>query len=435
MVQPTEAAKKDVHLDLKSHYVDKIDYKGLTKCAVKDYGVKNDGSSQSVNMQKALDDISAKGGGILNLPAGVYAFNGVCMRSNVHIVVDPKATLKVSNGEGKTKKGGVIFNFSYTDNESQKFIENCSIRGKGGKNYRVDFTEFCNDGTSVRFIISRMVRNFMIADADIYDNYTRHCGLIFVPAKSKGADKWELSRPTNGEVRNCSIHNSNSGYGLCQLHGAQGLYFENIFSNGGVTLRLESGAGGKYAGVFDIQARNVRSEGSRATVMMNPHCTHNGTVKIDGVSSISSSATVVIHGGFIDKKHKDNPDATVGTYASDSEIVNIHGVYGEYSQVDDKEVYICDPVEGYEQKFKESSYGNQKSLIGPSYAVVFDSTNGDYKVNCQNVTGEGFPGAIFKYEHDVKDRLKRKWDIVKSLPVYKARTNKGVQTRTLQPKK
>lgn len=422
---PLEAAKKEVHLDLKSHYVDKINYKGTTKCAVKDYGVKNDGSSQSLAMQKALDKLSAQGGGILNLPAGVYAFNGVCMRSNVHIVVDSGATLKLakaeSNGKGKTKAGGVIFLFSYSDDDSPKYVENCSIRGKGGKKYKVDYTEYSNDGTSVRFVINRMVKNFMIADADIYDNYTVHCGIIFVPSKSKGADKWELSRPTNGEIRNCSIHNANSGYGLCQLHGAQGLYFENLYSKGGVTLRLESGAGGPYAGVFDIQARNINSENARASVMMNPHTTHNGTAKIDGVSSVSSSATVLIHGGFIDKKHKDNPHATVGTYANDCEIVNIHGVYGENAQVDDKEVFICDPVEGFEKKFRESGYGNKKSLTGPSYAVVYDSTNGEYSVKCQNVTGKGFPGEIFKYEHNLESRMKKKWDIVKALPAYKSR--------------
>ncbi|MFR9641231.1 MAG: glycosyl hydrolase family 28-related protein [Rikenellaceae bacterium] len=436
---PAEAAKKEkgsnkeVHLDLKSHYVEKIDYKGLTKCAVKDYGIKSDGSAQSAAMQKALDDLSAQGGGILNMPAGVYAFNGVCMRSNVHIVVDSGVTFKLAKGEskakGKAKEGGVIFLFSYSEDDAPRYVENCSIRSKDGKQYKVDYREFSNDGTSVRFIICRMVKNFYIADADIYDNYTVHCGIIFVPAKTEGADKWELSRPTHGQIRNCSIHNANSGYGLCQLHGAQGLFFEDIFSNGGVTLRLESGAGGPYAGVFDIQARNVSSEGGRASVMMNPHCTHNGTAKIDGVSSVSSSATVLIHGGFIDRKHKNDPNATVGTYANDCEIVNIHGVYGEEAQVDDKEVYICDPVPGYEKKFRENGYGNKKSLTGPSYAVVFDSTNGEYTVKCQNVTGDGFPGEIFKYEHDLADRMKRKWEILKSLPVYKARGEGALQER------
>ena len=61
---------------------------------------------------------------------------------------------------------------------------------------------------------------------------------------------------------------------------------------------MESGVGGIYAGVFDIQAKNVRNENGRTAVMMNPHTTHNGTVKIDSVWSKSSSACLLIHKGL-----------------------------------------------------------------------------------------------------------------------------------------
>lgn len=81
-----------------------------------------------------------------------------------------------------------------------------------------------------RFIICRLVKNFLIADAVIKDNYTKFCGLTLVPTTTKGGDKWEVSLPTNGEIRNCSILNANSGYGLCQLHGAQSIYFRNIYA-------------------------------------------------------------------------------------------------------------------------------------------------------------------------------------------------------------
>ena len=80
-----------------------------------------------------------------------------------------------------------------------------------------------------RFIICRLVKNFLIADAVIKDNYTKFCGLTLVPTTTKGGDKWEVSLPTNGEIRNCRILNANSGYGLCQLHGAQSIYFRNIY--------------------------------------------------------------------------------------------------------------------------------------------------------------------------------------------------------------
>ena len=87
------------------------------------------------------------------------------------------------------------------------------------------------------------MKNFLIADAVIKDNYTKFCGLTLVPTTTKGGDKWEVSLPTNGEIRNCSILNANSGYGLCQLHGAQSIYFRNIYANPTVTNILNLSIG------------------------------------------------------------------------------------------------------------------------------------------------------------------------------------------------
>ena len=52
----------------------------------------------------------------------------------------------------------------------------------------------------------------------------------------KDVSNWEVSRATNGTIRNCRIFNANPGYGLVQCHGAQSLHFEDIYAKGGVAL-------------------------------------------------------------------------------------------------------------------------------------------------------------------------------------------------------
>lgn len=403
-------------LSIKSSYVETIDKYKLEKNIVKDYNATpNSNLDQSEIFQNAINDISENGGGRLYIPEGEFCLANVYMKSNVHMLVDNKTVLKLaySNRKGNS----CIFIFS-TEKEDGSYIENCSIRGING-NYTVDYSYLEPGNKScARFIVNRLVKNFLIADAVIKDNYTKFCGIVFVPASKYGADKWEISRPTNGEIKNCSILNADSGYGLCQLHGAQSLCFREIYAKGGVTLRLESGAGGKYAGVYDIQAKNIQNENGRAAVMLNPHTTHNGTVKIDSVWSKSSSFCLLIHKGFIDKKHKDDPNATIGSYADDSEINNVHAIFGTHAQVDSKDVYVLEPNIDMYKLFRNNNHGNKKSFDGPSLAAVFSSVGDSWKIRVTNITSEGFYGkakGIVTLE-DIKDREKNKWSIVKNLP-------------------
>ncbi len=418
MAATSVTAGEKVSLDLKSPYKETINLKGLSRNVVADYGMKSsEQADQSEKFQRAIDDVASMGGGTLVIPSGTFKFLNVYMSSNVHLLVDKGATLKPYFQN--LNKGGVMLYFSSPDESSPKYVENCSIRClQDGERYRVDYSEY-TAAQKVRFIIARMTKNFLIADADIYDNFTTHCGVVFVPSSTDGADKWEISRPTFGEIRNLSIFSAKTGYGLCQLHGAQTIYFENIYSNGGVTLRLESGAGGKYAGVFDVAARNVITESGRSAVMMNPHATTNGTVKIDGVLSKGSGIAVLIHGGFVDRKNKYIEGAKPGVYANDSEIVNIKAIYGENGQTDEKQIYACPPIAEEYAKFKMNHYGDPKSFVGPSSLAVLDCTNGNYTVTYRNIVSKGFPVECSEvvYESTIEDRKKLNNEIIASLPV------------------
>ncbi len=418
LIITSASATEEVSQNIKSHYKETINNHELRADVVKDYKMKSDeNKDQSSELQRAIDDMSKRGGGILVIPAGVYRFLDVYMASNVHILVDKNATLKPYMESDS--KGGVMLNFSYRDDSVPKYIENCSIRSlEEGQTFKVDYSEY-DSQQKIRFVIARKVINFMIADVDIHDNYTTHCGIVLLPTSAENVDGWEITRPTFGEVRNCSIFNARTGYGLCQLHGAQTVYFENIYSNGGVTLRLESGAGGAHAGVFDISARNVITENGRSAVMMNPHSTENGTVNIDGVLSKGSGIAVLVHGGFVDRKHKYIEGAKPGFYASDSKITNITAIYGEEGQTDEKQLYACPPLASEYAKFKMNHYGDPKAFVGPSLLAVLDCTNGNYKVTYKNIVSEGFPAKCDNvvYESSIEDRKLKNDEIIENLPV------------------
>ena len=408
---------------LVSHFQDTSEQCALQKNMVVDYGAKPDSpEDQSAIWQNAIEDLSACGGGKLIVPKGNYHIVEIRMCSNVHLVIEAGTVLTLSSLK---RKNGNTAMFYFSGPTDDSFIENCSIRGDGGQ-YYVDFSFFDSGNASpVRFALLRRVRNFLIADAFIKDNFTKFCGISLTPMKSKNGNRLNTSedspsRPTCGEIRNCHIDNAHSGYGLCQLHGARDIFFHDISAKGGVTLRLETGAGGLYEGVYDIRAVNVRNCNGRAAVLMQPHCSSNGKVAVDSVYSNSSSFAVLIHAGFLDRHHKNNPDARPGVYASDSYINHVHAVYGDKAQVDCKEVYLAE--ERNYGKYKPSEFAPHESMTGPSLAAVYDTTDGSYRVTVNDVTSEGFSPtrSSILYLNEVRDKEDLRWKLYKSLPCVKA---------------
>ncbi len=426
------------------------DMSALTRNAVVDYGVvSGSDKDQTAALQAALDDLEQWGGGNLIIPAGEYHFSTLYMRSGVHILVSKDATLKPyfpEEGYDWVATVNMIeFTRSWSSNESaEDYVENCSIScyEGGGAKYTVDYSDTFADveanlklysvmelgGTtssalyklnseiyendcvnSVRFVRGRLVRNFMVADAHIIDNYTTCCGMVFVGADYEG--EGSVMRPTNGVVRNCSIINACHGYGLCQLHGAQSLYFEDLWAEGGVTLRLEAHTGG-HVGLFDIFGYNIYNEYGRAAVMLQPHSTEHGKVTIDKVESLSAAHGVLINAGFVSSSAlAADPNAQPGTFSSESRINNVHAVYGVNAQIDDVDIWIYDPriweddpelnqYETIKAVWKSElqdvptallKFANFYQYEGGSYAPIFDNTEDSYDIICTNVSYEGFP--------------------------------------------
>lgn len=381
---------------VQAEYKETMDPYGQTRNLQSDYGLVDDDAStdQSETFQKAIDNLAALGGGRLIVPKGTYRLANVRLRSNIHLLIENDTVIKPYWPEG-TKT--VVFlldaeraaNKRETTPEQEKtFIENVSIRGLGGR-WIVDYADRePRKGEGVRAVLAKMVRNFLIADLDVKDNFTTYCGITLTPLQTKSdIEDWPVSRATDGTVRNCRIYNASPGYGLTQLHGAQSVHFEDIYAKGGVTLRLETGAVGLRTGVYNITAKNVVNENGRCAVMFGPHSAVNGVVKIDGVLSKSSTYAVSIgNGGVKEAQLKIEPDATDGSFAEGSYVKNIHAVFGRHAQVK-THAMLAIPEEHYDD-LKLRWF--DKFFEGPSIGAVKDTAGGHYHVRIESVTMEGF---------------------------------------------
>jgi hypothetical protein len=258
-------------------YTETMDPDGLTKNLLSDYGLVDDNakSNQRQIVQKAIDDIAAAGGGRLIMPQGTYRFAEVYLKSNVHLLIEKDTVIRPHWPAGEKTH---VFQLDAQRPAMRKealrrereYIENVSIRGLDGR-FTVDYSDReRKPGEGIRAVSFRMVKNFFISDLDVQDNYTVYCGMTMSPTRSKTKDvsAWEVSRATDGTIRNCRIFNASPGYGLVQLHGAQSIHFEDVYAKGGVTLRLETGAVGEHTAVFDITGKNIVNENGRCAVML-----------------------------------------------------------------------------------------------------------------------------------------------------------------------
>ena len=412
-----------------ARYKETMDPNGLSKNLVSDFGLVDDDAkaNQSEIFQEGINDLAAAGGGRLIVPKGTYRLSRVYLKSNVHMLIEKGTVIKPYWPEG-TKT--VVFmvdaerptNKKKTSPEEEKtFIENVSIRGLGGR-FIIDYSDReRRSGEGIRAVLCKMVKNFLISDLDVKDNFTVYCGLTMTPTSSKAEDinDWEVSRATDGTIRNCRIFNASPGYGLVQLHGAQSLHFEDIYAKGGVALRLETGALGHQTAVYDITAKNVSCEDGRCAVMLGPHSAVNGVVHVDGVTAKSCTYAVTIGMGGVKKAELEkNPDAKPGRFAEGSSIKNIHAIFGKNAQV--KTHAMMEMPEEYYDDLKMRWFN--KFFEGPSIGAVKDTTNGHYQVIIENVTLEGF-----KYNTDKKiltpeDFRPGKW----ALELRKWKTAKGI---------
>ncbi len=329
-------------IDNEANFYTSLTNANFNKNLVLDYGVDNNfDTDDSFFLQNAIDNISSNGGGVLTIPDGNYSFGGINLKSNVHLDIQQNVVIRPfyeipSNGK---LKNYAVFKLGSNTNP----IQNVTITSSGGGRFKVDLTQ--NNNPNVAVINCTKVSNFMIANFNVIDNYTKFSAITFGGDDYAGAYVF----PENGIVKDVDILNAHYGYGTVQTQSAENILFKNLSGTGGATLRLETGFTGlnnlqgtnlpsgqkRVGGLHKMVARNISCTNGNSALMISPHALHNGTVDAEGIHSVSAGFTVRVEAGFVSKKYDQSINLDDGTFEH-VRIKNVTATYGETAEIKSK---------------------------------------------------------------------------------------------------
>jgi hypothetical protein len=303
----------------------------VTQNLVKDYNVDNSfDTNDSEQLQKAIDYISENGGGKLIVPKGNYTFSDIKMKSDVHIEFDPKVIIRPSKRENNNKNYSIFDFGSNSDVVQNVSLTSCSSR----KKYTVDLTHAENFRVVVFAL--RNVDNFLFSGVLIKDKQTLYSSFTLGITPYEG----KYYYPKNGVIKNATTTDADYGYGLVQSQASKNVFYKNVGGQGGVTLRLETGAklmnNLQVGGNHDVFAKNVACHDGNSAVMISPHAMKNGIVTVDGVTAVNCGFAVRIGGAFIASKYNKDKNIQLGTYDSRSSVKNVTATFGTSAQVKPK---------------------------------------------------------------------------------------------------
>ena len=366
-----------------------ITYSGNTYNAVKDFNISNKGIiSTREHLQKAIDEISSKGGGTLIFPAGKYLMETVLMKSNVHLKFNPNALLLCGKPSTKSTKGlnMVMFFFGKDD----ELCENASIECTDlTKHFTVKVSD---ELWGFRFATFQKAKHFFLSGLTVLDNYSVYSSITFSSTKKTPENiKNHFVGATDGIITDVAIYKGNFGYGTIQAQAAQNVRFYNLYGEGGVTLRLETGDkrmnNAQWGGVFDIKARNIMAVRAHSAFLLGSHAMHNGVVDASDITAISCGSAAQIGNGNVSVKYDQNAGLTPGTCEGGT-LKNIVAYFGYNSQVKTKSLGYL-PVE----LFNKVGVPDEKLVCYPcpSLIAVKFTAQFPYNFEANTVTAIGFP--------------------------------------------
>lgn len=122
---------------VQARYTETMNPHGPVRNLKTDYSLVDDDakSNQSDTLQKAIDELSAMGGGRLMLPQGTYRFAQIRLKSNVHLLIDKGTVIKPDWLAG-TKTAVFLLDAErpavkrkMTTEQERAYIENVTMEG------------------------------------------------------------------------------------------------------------------------------------------------------------------------------------------------------------------------------------------------------------------------------------------------------------------
>ena len=331
---------------------------------------------------------SGKPQGVVYVPAGTYRVCGVRPLSNVRIEFDAGATMQL----GKVTCGSptILSLDGGTSNVSLVGV-GTSTAGKPAAaagwdishSFRINADPAATGASpQVRGIAVRWVTDALIQNVFTVQNDSRQANnhntaytstspaLTFYGLPTSTAASPQIPR----RVTLANLYNIKSpvSYGAVQVSACVDCTFAGLFSQGGVTLRLETDAEEAYylknhkhyySTVDRLNGSEIESLNGRQAVTMSPHSQKNGVITIDGVVMASSVSAV--------RTNSARPAGLpLGTFSSASSVSDITATPGTLAQI--------------------QMAGSVGWTLGKSQRAVADS-EGQFSVRWSNVYCGGLP--------------------------------------------
>ncbi|WP_165748022.1 hypothetical protein [Cellulophaga sp. Z1A5H] len=347
-------------------YTNKIPNKELTvtlngNCNTLDSGILND----------EIESLSKGGGGIIRIQKGSYCLRDIVLRSNIHLKIDPDVIIEPDLSGDVRNKNITIFVIG-----EDFYIENVAITNidEDNKDKSTWFTANIPEGEygGVKFIEFGNVKNFKLSGLFLTDNYSKFSNIVLnLPASLKTS---EVS--TKGIIKNIFMTNMHVGYGVIQMQTGKTILCKNISGEGGITMRVETGAAGtnmvNEKTVDDIVVRNVSIKNGDAAMNFSPHRVDQGRVDVEKVVAINATHAIQVAAGFLDN-NKDGVD-NLGTFDSKSYIgdITVTGGYGAQIKGKDYKYFSC---EKRKELIEKCTNPDDESVTSSSIGVVRDNSS------------------------------------------------------------
>lgn len=343
-------------------------------------------------LNQQILDVSNSGGGVIRITSGTYCFTEVHLRSNIHIKIESGVIIKpdlVGWPSGKNLRMFLVGEDFYVENVAITNVDEDSQDSATW--FKANIPE--GDYGGVRFVEFGNVENFKFSGMSLTDAYSRFSNIVLnLPASENVV---EISR--QGLIKDVVMTGMHVGYGVVQMQSGKTVLYKNLDGQGGVTLRVETGAAAtnkvNEVTVDDVVGRNIISRSGDAAFNMSPHRVDQGRVDIEGVVAINSTHAVQIAAGFIG--NKPGLIERKGTFDSRSYIGDITVTGGEGAQIKGKDFKYFD-CEDRKELILKCQNPDGESTLGHSIGAVRDNAaeeggctgpdNGCYEVVVGKIT-------------------------------------------------
>lgn len=343
-------------------------------------------------LNEKITEVSNNGGGIIKITKGIYCFTRIFLRSNIHLKIDADVTIKPDLEGWQSGKNLAMFLVG-----EDFYVENVAITNTDEDNedsstwFKAEIP--VGDYGGVRFVEFGNTKNFKFSGMSLTDTYSRFSNIVLNLPSSENVD--EISE--QGVVKNVVMTGMHVGYGVVQMQSGKSVLYKNLDGEGGVTLRVETGAAAtnkvNKITVDDVVGRNITSRFGDAAFNMSPHRVNQGRVDIEGVVSINSTHAVQTAAGFIgDKVGLIN---NKGTFDSRSFIGDITVTGGDGAQIKGKDFkyFDCDDrrilINKCQNPDNESTFGKSIGAVRNNASAesgCIDPENGCYEVIIGRIT-------------------------------------------------